>query len=339
VVVARWDGRDLYTPHTYPAALAMMLVSMLCWGSWANTQKIDRAWRFELFYWDYMWGILVCALLFGLTMGRTDPAAPASFFHNLDSASRRSLFEAFAGGMIFNLGNLLLVAAISIAGMAVAFPVGAGVALVIGASLNYIVSPAGNPLLLFGGILLICAAIAANAMAYRGLPQGRQAGTKGMLLSLSCGVVIGLFYPFVAKALVGPHHLGPYTVYFIFSLGALASNIPLNYAFMRRPVSGSPLSISDYLQGGPGAHAWGVLGGVIWGTGTICSFVAASTPMVGPATSFSLGEGNTMISAAWGVFVWKEFRGASSAVKRRLALMFTLFVLGLVAISFAPLFG
>src|SRR5580693_6543202 len=186
----------MYTPHTYATALLLMLVSMLCWGSWANTQKIDRTWRFELFYWDYMWGMLLSAVLFGLTMGRTNPQAAVSFFHNLGSAGSRALGEAFVGGMIFNLGNLLLVAAISIAGMAVAFPVGAGVALVIGAVLNYIVSPAGNPLLLFGGILLICAAIAANAMAYRGLSQGTRAGTKGMLLSLSCGVVIGLFYPF-----------------------------------------------------------------------------------------------------------------------------------------------
>ena len=145
--------------------------------------------------------------------------------------------------MIFNLGNLLLVAAISVAGMAVAFPLGAGLALVIGAVLNYIVSPAGNPLLLFGGILLVCAAIAANAMAYRGLSKGAKAGTKGIVLSLLCGVVIGLFYPFVAKALTGENHLGPYTVYFVFALGALASNFPLNYAFMRWPVSGSRLSI------------------------------------------------------------------------------------------------
>jgi glucose uptake protein len=328
----------MYIPHTYPVALVMMLVSMLCWGSWANTQKIDTSWRFELFYWDYMWGILACALVFGLTLGRTNPAAPASFFHNLDSASPRSLVEAFAGGMIFNLGNLLLVAAISVAGMAVAFPVGAGVALVIGAMLNYLVSPAGNPWLLFGGILLICAAIASNALAYRGLSKGGTAGTRGMVLSLLCGVVIGLFYPFVAKALIGQNHLGPYTVYFVFSLGALASNVPLNYAFMRRPVSGAPLSIRDYLQGGPGAHAWGVLGGVIWGTGTICSFVAAYTPMVGPATSFSLGEGNTMISAAWGVFVWKEFRGATREVKHLLTVMFILFMLGLISISLAPVF-
>jgi glucose uptake protein len=168
----------MYAPHTYPIALLMMLVSMLCWGSWANTQKIDKTWRFELFYWDYMWGIVACSLLFGLTMGRTNPSAPLSFIHNLDSASARSLSEAFVGGMIFNLGNLLLVAAISVAGMAVAFPLGAGLALVIGAVLNYVVSPAGNPLLLFGGILLVCAAIAANAMAYRGLSRGTKAGTK-----------------------------------------------------------------------------------------------------------------------------------------------------------------
>jgi glucose uptake protein len=286
-----------------------------------------------------MWGIVVCALLFGLTMGHTNPAAPASFFRNLDGASIRSLVEAFCGGIIFNLGNLLLVAAISVAGMAIAFPLGAGLALVIGAALNYVVSPTGNPLLLFGGILLVCVPIASNAMAYRALSKSAKSGTKGIVLSLLCGVVIGLFYPFVAKALTGENHLGSYTVYFVFALGALASNFPLNYAFMRRPVSGSPLSMSDYLQGGPAVHAWGVLGGLIWGTGTICSFVAAYTPMVGPATSSSLGEGNTLISAVWGVFVWKEFRGSSSEVRRLLALMFALFVLGLVAISLAPAFG
>jgi glucose uptake protein len=326
----------MYVPHTYPVALLMMLVSMLCWGSWANTQKIDKTWRFELFYWDYMWGILACAVLFGLTMGRTDPAAPASFFNNLDNASARSWMEAFIGGIVFNLGNLLLVAAISTAGMAVAFPVGAGLALVIGAILNYAVSPAGNPVFLFGGVLLICAAIAANALAYRGLSKGTKASTKGIVLSLLCGVVIGLFYPFVAKALTGNSHLGPYTVYFVFALGALASNFPLNYAFMRHPVSGSKLSIRDYFRGRSRVHAWGILGGLIWGVGTICSFVAAYTPKVGPATSFSLGEGNTMISAVWGVFVWREFHGASRKVTHLLALMFVLFVLGLFSISLAP---
>src|ERR1700691_416224 len=313
-----------------------MLVSMLCWGSWANTQKIDKRWRFELFYWDYTWGLLACALLFGLTLGSRNPASSDSFFRNLGAASPRSLLEAFFGGVIFNLGNLLLVAAISVAGMAVAFPIGAGLALVIGAVINYIISPKGNPILLFGGIALICIAIMLDAMAYRGLSGGAKATTKGVGLSLACGVAVGLFYPFVAKALTGPNHLGPYTVFFVFALGALVSNFPMNYALMRRPVSGPPLRMNDYFRGQLSLHAWGVLGGVIWGIGTIANFVASYVPMIAPATSFSLGEGNTMISAIWGIFVWKEFHGAGIRVKVLLAIMFLFFLLGLSCIALAP---
>ena len=326
----------MFIPQSYSVALLLMLVSMLCWGSWANMQKIDKEWRFELFYWDYMWGLIVCALLFGLTLGRTNPAAPESFFNNLDAASGHALIYAFIGGVIFNLGNLLLVAAISIAGLAVAFPVGVGLALVIGAVLNYIISPAGNPFFLFGGILLICAAIAVNAMAYRRLSKGPNANAKGIILSLLCGIVIGLFYPFVAKALTGENHLGPYTVYFVFAVGALASNFPLNYAFMRHPVSGAPLSIGDYFRGRARVHLWGVLGGLIWGVGTICNFVASYVPIVGPATSYSMGQGNVVISAIWGIFVWNEFHGAGGTVKYLLALMFLLFILGLLCIALAP---
>lgn len=238
--------------------------------------------------------------------------------------------------MIFNLGNLLLVAAISLAGMAVAFPIGAGLALVIGAVINYIISPKGNPVILFGGIALICIAIVFDAMAYRGLSGSAKATTKGIGLSIACGVAVGLFYPFVAKALTGPHHLGPYTVYFVFALGAVVCNFPLNYGLMRRPVSGQPLRVRDYFKGAVKLHAWGILGGAIWAIGTIANFVASYVPMIGPATSFSLGEGNTMISAVWGIFVWKEFHGAGTRVKILLAVMFLLFVSGLSLIALAP---
>ena len=327
----------MFIPHTYLTALVLMLFSMLCWGSWANTQKIDKRWRFELFYWDYILGLLLCAVLFGLTLGSRNSTSPDSFFRNLGTASPRSLIEAFLGGAIFNLGNLLLVAAISVAGMAVAFPIGAGLALVIGAIINYAIAPKGNPILLFGGIGLICIAILLDAMAYRGLSGGAKASRKGIGLSLGCGVAVGLFYPFVAKALTGPHHLGPYTVYFVFALGAVVSNFPLNYGLMRRPVSGEKLRMKDYFQGRLSLHAWGVLGGAIWGAGTIANFVASYVPMIGPATSFSLGEGNTMISAIWGIFVWKEFHGAGSRVKILLAIMFLFFVLGLSCIALAPI--
>src|SRR5271168_4979427 len=234
-----------------------MILSMLCWGSWANTQKIDAAWRFELFYLDYTFGLLAASVLFGLTVGHTDPASADSFFANLNSAGTRSILEAFAGGAIFSIGNILLVAAISVAGMAVAFPIGAGLALVLGSLLNYFVSPTGNPVLIFGGIVLVCAAIGLDALAYRDLEGGGSSGGKGIVLSIAGGIGAGLFYPFVAKSLTGPAHLVPYTVNFVFALGALTTAAPMSYLLMRNPVAGSPLTLSDYAEGNARVHAWG----------------------------------------------------------------------------------
>jgi glucose uptake protein len=326
----------MFTPQTYGLALFLMTLSMLCWGTWANTQKITRQWRFELYYFDYTVGLLLCSLIFGLTLGQIDPSSPQSFFMNLRAASQRSLCLAFAGGAVFSVGNILIVAAISVAGMAVAFPIGAGLALVVGAVLNYVVSPAGNPVLIFSGIALVCIAIALDAVAYKGISQAGGHAAKGILLSVVGGIGAGLFYPLVAKSLAGPGHLEPYTVYVIFSVGAMASALPMIYLLMIRPITGSSLSLKDYVRGRWNAHAWGIAGGLIWGVGTIANFVASYVPMIGPATSFSMGEGNTMISALWGVFVWKEFRGASSRVRLYLALMFLFFLLGLTSIALSP---
>ncbi len=326
----------MFTPQTYSMALFLMTLSMLCWGTWANTQKITRSWPFALYYFDYTIGLLVCSVLFGLTLGQIDPSSPDSFFLNLRAASQRSLWLAFAGGAVFSVGNILIVAAISVAGMAVAFPIGAGLALVLGAVLNYVVSPAGNPVLIFSGIGLVCIAIVLDALAYKGISRGSAASGKGILLSFVGGIGAGLFYPLVAKSLAGPGHLQPYTVNVVFALGAVASALPMIYLLLRRPISGSPVELRDYGSGSWNVHAWGIAGGLIWGLGTIANFVASYVPMIGPATSFSMGEGNTMISALWGVFVWKEFRGASSRVRLYLALMFLCFLLGLTSIALSP---
>ena len=326
----------MFIPLMYWVALVMMILSMLCWGSWANTQKLCKGWRFELFYWDYVWGILLMTLLVGFTLGRINPVSPDSFLHNLSAADSHHLLLAFVGGIVFNIANILLVAAIAIAGLAVAFPIGIGLALVIGSVLNYLITPKGNPLLLFGGIGLVCVAIVLDALAYRKISQDLKVSTKGILLSLLCGVGMGLFYPFVAKAITGEHHLGPYTVAFVFAIGVLVSTFPLNYIFMRRPVVGPPVSIRQYFQGAGRFHFWGVLGGLIWGVGTISNFVASYAQMVGPAASYALGQGATMISAIWGIFVWHEFAGAPSSARRLLVLMFIFFVLGLGAVAVAP---
>lgn len=314
----------------------MIVLTMLCWGSWANTQKLCKGWRFELFYWDYVWGILLIFVLLGFTLGRTDASSADSFLRNLSAADGRHLLLAFLEGVVFNVANILLVAAIAIAGLAVAFPIGIGLALVIGSVLNYLITPKGNPLLLFGGILLVCIAIVLDAMAYRRITRDLSVSTRGIVVSLLVGVGMGLFYPFVAKAIKGENHLGPYTVAFVFAIGVLACTIPLNYIFMRRPVSGAPVSMADYFKGRGSLHLWGILGGVIWGVGTISNFVASYAQMVGPAISYALGQGATMVSAVWGVFVWKEFENADAQARRLLALMFAFFIMGLACVALAP---
>jgi len=327
----------MFIPGLYPLALFMMIVTMICWGSWANTQKLTKGWRFELFYWDYVFGILLISLILGFTMGSTDPSSPDSFMTNLRGADAHHILLAFVGGVVFNVANILLVAAIAIAGLAVAFPIGIGLALVIGAVLNYIIEPKGNPTLLFGGICLVVVAIILDAFAYRKLVKDLSVSTKGILLSLLCGLGMGLFYPFVASAAKGPHHLVPYSVTFVFAVGVVACTIPVNYIFMRKPVSGPPVSMGDYFRGRGALHFWGLLGGIIWGVGMIFNVVASYAQMVGPATAYALGQGATMVSAIWGVFVWREFAGAPPAARRLLAFMFLCFVVGLSCVAIAPI--
>src|SRR5436853_6951239 len=156
----------MYQPEAYGIALLFMIISMMCWGSWANTMKLTPGWPFQLFYWDYIVGIIIGSLLWGLTLGSAG-GGQLSFLNNIRIADSQHIIFALLGGAVFNVANLLLVAAIEIAGLAVAFPIGIGLALVVGAMLNYAISPQGNPLLLFGGVLLVVLAIIVDAMAYR----------------------------------------------------------------------------------------------------------------------------------------------------------------------------
>ena len=329
----------MYQPQTYAIALSFMIVTMFCWGSWANTIKLCPGYRFQLFYWDYVWGLVLGSLAWGLTLGSLG-ATGNSFFADLASTNSRHLLMALVGGITFNLANLLLVAAIDIAGLAVAFPIGIGLALVVGAVSSYLISPHGNPWLLFTGVLLIVVAIILDAGAYRLRERGRKAmSRRGILLSLVAGLLMGAFYPFVSKAMSGHHALGPYSAAFIFSLGVVVCSVPVNYLFMRWPLDGGPaVGMGGYFRAPASWHVWGLLGGLIWCTGAVLNFVASRSQVVGPAVSYSIGQGATMISAAWGVFVWHEFSVAPRSAKRLIALMFVFFLVGLTSVALAPLF-
>lgn len=329
----------MYLPSTYFIALLMLVVSMICWGSWANTFKLANGYRFELFYWDYILGMALAAAVYAFTLGSTG-ASGTPFVKGLIQAAPRNLALAFFSGIIFNVANLLLVAAIGIAGLAVAFPVAIGLALIMGAAGNYLIRPQGNPLLLFGGVALIAVAIILDALAYRALTSGASISKKGLLISLLSGILMGLFYPFFAQATSGPpdEALGPYAGSVVFVLGALICTFPVNgLYFMRKPLSGPPVMAGDYFRARAVWHLLGILGGLVWGTGTVFNFVASAAGMVGPAVSYALGQGATMVSAIWGVFVWHEFRGASPVAQRRLVLMFIFFVGGLALVAIAPL--
>ena len=329
----------MYQPESYAIALTFMLISMLCWGSWANTVKLCPGYRFQLFYWDYVIGLLIGALAWGLTLG-TAGSTGTPFIPDLLAMPKSSLVFALIGGVIFNVANLLLVAAIEIAGLAVAFPVGIGLALVVGAVSNFLLSPNGNPLMLFGGILLVVAAIVCDAIAYRLREQQRPAmSRRGVVISLLSGLLMGSFYPFVARSMSGPNAPGPYAVSLIFVVGVALCAIPVNYLLMRKPLDTQPPVAMDGFASAPLRwHVWGTVGGIIWCTGAVFNFVASRAHIVGPAVSYSIGQGATMISACWGVFVWREFSAAPARAKTWLFWMFVLFLAGLTMVALAPIF-
>jgi glucose uptake protein len=330
---------SMYQPQTYSIALAFMLVTMFCWGSWANTVKACPGYKFQLFYWDYVVGLVLGALLWGVTLGSFG-ASGLAFFADIRQADSHHILLAIAGGVIFNVANLLLVAAIDIAGLAVAFPVGIGLALVVGAVSSYVIAPSGNPLLLFGGVTLVVVAIVLDALAYRlREAQQRSVSFRGVAISLIAGLLMGSFYPFVSKSMSGAHALGPYAIALVFAVGVALCALPANYLLMRKPIAGGgPVAMSGYWTARGGWHLWGMLGGVIWSTGAVFNFVASRANVVGPAVSYSIGQGATMISAAWGIFIWREFTDAPQRAKTLLAWMFLFFLCGLGAVALAPLF-
>jgi glucose uptake protein len=328
--------------QSYFVAVLMCVITMLCWGSWANTQKLaSREWAFQLYYWDYSIGVLLLALLLAFTMGSRGEEGRA-FLADVAQADRASLGSAVLGGVVFNLANILIVVAINIAGMAVAFPVGIGLALVVGVGVNYLAAPLGNPVLLFLGVLLVVLAIILDAIAYRRHSGAGAPNTaKGILISLLGGILMGFFYRFVAASMVtdfsSPEagRLTPYTAVVFFSLGLFLSNFIWNTVFMYRPVSGEKATYPDYFRkGNTRLHLIGILGGVIWSLGMSFSIIASG--QAGYAISYGLGQGATLIAALWGVFIWKEF-GNAKGLRGLLAAMFLFFLAGLGLIIAARL--
>lgn len=327
--------------ESYTIAVIMCVITMMCWGSWANTQKLaSNEWQFQLFYWDYSIGVLVLALVFAFTIGSTGEEGRA-FMPDISQAGNEALRSAFIGGVIFNLANILLVTAIDIAGMAVAFPVAIGLALVIGVVTNYLAAPVGDARLLFAGVGLVTAAVIVCAMIYARLPQdGNRSVGKGLAISIIAGIAMGFFYRFVAASIsvdfANPEAglMTPYSAGVVFAVGLLLSNVIWLIPLMYKPISGEVAPIGEYFsKGTPRLHLVGILGGAIWCVGFSFSFIASGA--AGAAIAYGLGQGATMVAAFWGVFIWREFKDAPSGTSGMIAAMFALFFVGLGLIIFS----
>ena len=328
----------MVTVESYPLAVAMCIITMLCWGSWANTQKLaSKAWRFQLYYWDYAIGVLLFALILAFTMGSSGSGG-RGFVPDLQQAEGKWLASAFVGGVIFNLSNILLVAAIDIAGLAVAFPVGVGLALALGVITTYMTKPEGSVPLLAVGVAGVLVAIILDALAYKRLASGgKKTPVKGIVISVVAGLLMGFFYSYVADSmgkidpdtkLIEAGKLSPYTAVVLFSAGLLLSNFLWNSIMMVKPLSGEPVPFGDYFsKGSLRLHTIGILGGMIWNVGMSFSIIASNA--ASPALSYGLGQGATMVGALWGVFIWKEFKGAPPGTNKLLAAMFVFYLIGL----------
>lgn len=331
----------MFIVENYTLAVFLCVITMFCWGSWANAQKMaSKSWSFPLFYWDYSIGVVLLSLIFGLTLGSSGLEG-RSFIDDMFQGNSTSFLSAFLGGVVFNIANLLIVAAISIAGMAVAFPIGIGIALVLGVTINYMAIPIGDPILLFAGVFVVVVAIIIDALAYNRLTSNNyKSSSKGIVISIIGGVLMGFFYRFVAYSMSADFKnpeeglFTPYTAVFIFSLGIFLSNFLWNTYFMYKPIQGEKVSYLDYFtKGTTKLHLIGIFGGVIWCIGMSLSMIASEE--AGYAISYGLGQGATMVAAAWGVFVWKEFKGSPKGTDRLIYMMFLFFIVGLSLIIFS----
>ena len=321
----------MFTPSSLTIALLMMISSAICWGSWANTFKGVKNYRFELFYWDYAIGIFLISLVLALTMGSTGHDA-SSFLNNVHSADTSNILSTLVGGAIFNLANLLLVAAIDMAGLAVAFPVSIGIALVVGVISSYVLQPRGNAALLAAGVVCAVVAVVLDGKAYGSLASaGRSVSKKSIVTCIVSGVLMGLWAPFVAHAMTTGNTLGPYSIAVFLTLGALLSCSIWNVYFMKKPLVGEPVNFSGYFSGPMSGHVLGLLGGAIWGTGMVFNLVAAS--FTGVAISYAIGQSAPMVAALWGVLAWKEFKGAGSKAYVYLFLMFVFYALAIALVA------
>jgi glucose uptake protein len=348
-------------PATTLACVILLALTLLCWGSWANSQRLVFKWRFELFYYDFALGALLCGGIAALVLGNLNPQE-LNISDNMVLAGYRKIAFAVAAGALVNLATILMVASISISGMTIAFPLTFGIGLVITSVMNFIGAPQSmNAILLFGGAILILAAIVVDIFAYRShldglaalskagpmldprtrLPVKAPLAPRGIVLAVLAGIIYGFFFPLIDASRGGDNGVGPYGIAGLLVIGLFVSTLLYVPFFVNFPVFGAPVNVLDYFKGAKKQHFWGIFGGIVWAAGLVAALVAASSPAARPlvAPTTALVNGAPILAALWGILVWQEFKGCATGVKMMLTAMLVVFAAGLALISIAPLYA
>jgi glucose uptake protein len=329
----------------YVLGLVCCIYCCICWGSWGNTQKLvaRKDWSFELFYMDFTIGLIITALLGALTLGSMGSQGEG-FIQNLSNIDGYSLLYALLGGIVWNFGTIFLTASMAVAGMSVGFPIGGGLGWIGGIVFNYILVVSagsaypGNETLLWLGVAVIIIAILLNGRAYGKLSSSHhQTPMKGIVCALIAGIAIIFFYGLVVKSMSpdyvkgGSGMLTPYTAVFLFAVGALVTTPIFNTFMMSHPMQGNKVSFTDYFKGDARTHWIGILGGFIWMSGMVVSFMGAGA--ANPAINYALSNAAPVVAMLWGFFIWKEFKGAPKGTNKLVYSTLILFIIGLILIT------
>lgn len=349
-------------PATTLASLLLLILTLFCWGSWANTQKLVYKWRFELFYYDFALGVALCALIAVYTLGSANPQE-LTVSDNMLIAGYRKIAYAVAAGLIINLANIMLVAAISLSGLSVVLPIAFGVGMIVMSLTNFIGDPASsNAALLFGGLVLILVAVLADIFAYRAylddlsnksntgpmldpgtrLPMRPPKTGLGIVLSVVSGLAWGFFFPLVDTSRSGDNGVAPYGLAGLIAAGMFASTLLYVPFFINFPVQGQPVQGRAYFKGTKRQHFWGIFGGFLWSVGLIAALVAAAAPApvrASPALESAMVWGAPFLGTLWGLLAWHEFKDSPQNVKLLQFGMIVLFLAGLTLVVLAPVYA
>lgn len=339
-------------PHSFTAAILLLIAAFVCLGSWAALFKATgKGWRFELFYYDFAVGAIALAILTAYTLGTL--GSDLSFSDRMMVAGRTAQGMLAGAGFIFNLGNMLLLASVSLVGMAAAFPLSIGVALIVTSFWNF---HAANFFTLVAGIILLFASVTVDGSAARlrdiALLRARLAANpdpkhrqrplksrrtgKGILTAVLGGILMGFVMPIANRGLGGDLGLGPYAAILMFAIGMVISTIIFNFYFLNISIEGASAGFGGYFRGRPGQHFLGFASGGILILGLLAAMLAATVPEatgMHPALKSAVPGACVILAVVWGAGTWHEFAKGSRAAKAAIAVATLLYACGLALFS------